>query len=256
MSAQVFSTEPNKVPLSGHPLTEPDDGLWALVPMKALEDAKQRLKDHLGADRKGFTVAMLRDVLAALNQSRKISHLAVVTADPQVAVIAKRGGVLVVDEVEPKGMNKALEVGLETIREMGGQRIAIIPADIPLITGLEADRLVHELQVQRRAREVELTGIGPSKNLGGTNFLYMEASNLLPLMFGPDSYRRHMTCALEHGSQPVSLHSPAISLDIDEYKDLKDFITVCLSNSEHQKTRSWQFLKEKGFVDNMARQWK
>ena len=56
-----------------------DKGLWALVPVKALGRAKQRLKNCMGEDRAGLTVAMLKDVLAALSESKEISHIVVVT---------------------------------------------------------------------------------------------------------------------------------------------------------------------------------
>jgi 2-phospho-L-lactate guanylyltransferase len=250
MNGQVFNIETDNMPLRGHQVAKRDEGLWFLIPVKALEGAKQRLKNCLGADRDGFTVAMLKDVLAALCESNEVSQIAVVTADPRVAAIAKQGGLLVIDEIESKGMNEALELGLDTIRRMGGQRIAIIPADIPLLTGPETDHIVHELQIQRQAREDDVTGIVPSKDRGGTNFLCIETSRPFPLMFGPDSYRRHKECAIAHGSQPVSLPSPTISLDIDEDKDLDEFIAFCLSNPEYQNTETWQFLQEKGYINH------
>lgn len=250
MSGQVFNVETDHRSVQVQQDAKRDEGLWALVPVKALEDAKQRLKNCLGADREGFTVAMLKDVLAALSSSNAIAHIAVVTGDPRVAAIAERGGLKVVDEVASHGLNAALDLGREAIRQMGGHRIVIVPADIPLITGCETDRSLFELQFQRQARGVVVTGIGPSKDRGGTNFLCIETGRPFPLMFGPNSYRRHQECAIEHGSQPVSLHSPTISMDIDGNKDLDDFITFCLSNPEYQKTETWQFLQEKGYIDH------
>jgi len=237
-----------------------DEDLWALVPVKALERAKQRLKNCLGEDRAAFTVAMLKDVLAALSRSKKVSHIAVVTNDPRVAAITKQGGLEVVDEGESKGMNEALELGRDAIRRMGGQRMVIVPADIPLMTGLETDRVVLELQVQRKECRDGVTGIGPSKDRGGTNFLCIETDRPFPLLYGPDSYRRHRESAVEHGSRPVSLQSITISLDIDEKKDLDEFISFCFSNPEYQKTETWQFLRENGYINHAGkaktRQWK
>ena len=252
MGGQVFNIKTEHMPLRGQQVAQRDEGLWALVPVKALAGANQRLKKCLGADREGFTVAMFKDVLAALCESKKVSHIAVVTGDPRVAAIAKQGGLVVIEEVESKGLNEALELGRDAIRRMGGQRMVIVPADIPLMTGRETDRTLFELQIQRQARGDGVTGIGPSKDLGGTNFLCIETGRPFPLMFGPGSYRRHLECAIEHGSQPVSLSSPTISLDIDEDKDLDDFITFCRSNPEYQKTETWQFLQEKGYIDHVG----
>jgi 2-phospho-L-lactate guanylyltransferase len=254
MSGQIFNIETDDIPLQGSRVANRDAALWALIPVKDLGSAKRRLRKCLGADREEFTVAMLKDVLAALVESKEISRTVVVTADPRVAAIAKQAGSQVVDEVETKGMNEALELGFDAIRRMGGQHIAIIPADIPLMTGPEADQLVQQLQFQRRARSDGVTGIGPSKDFEGTNFLCFETRRPIPLMFGRDSYRKHRKSAIKIGSQPVLLKSPTISLDIDESKDLDAFITFCLSNPEYQKTRTWQFLQEKGYISGRNKQ--
>jgi 2-phospho-L-lactate guanylyltransferase len=227
----------------------PDEELWALVPVKRLARSKQRLKSCLGADRPGLTIAMLKDILDALVRSKEVTRIAVVTADPLVSGIADSKGALVIDEADAKGMNEALELGMDTISRNGGRLLVIVPADIPLVTGPEIDRVVHELQVQRQARGDDVIGIGPSKDRGGTNFFCLDTHRPLPLTYGPDSYRRHRECAIENGLQPVSLHSTAIALDIDEHKDLDEFIAFCLYNPEFQETETWQFLLKKGYIN-------
>ena len=226
-----------------------DKALWALVPVKALEEAKHRLENCLGVDRAGFTVAMFNDVLAALSESKEIKHIAVVTHDPQVAAITRQRGLNLVEEVESNGMNAALEQGRDAIRLMGGHYMVIVPADIPLLTGPETDRVVHELQAQRRVEGDHISGIVPSKARGGTNFLCIDTSRSFPLMYGPDSYMRHTESALEHGSRPVSIQSFPISLDIDEKKDLDHLISFCISNPLFQETETWHFLQDNGYVN-------
>lgn len=225
--------------------------LWALVPVKSLQRSKQRLKSCLGADRSGLAFAMLRDVLNALLQSRSVTDIAVVTADRRVANLAVDKSAMVVDEVEPMGMNEALELGIDEIMQSGGQAILIVPADIPLATGPEVDRLLHDLQIRRRTEGPNVVGIGPSRDRGGTNFMCFDTRCRLPLLYGPGSYRRHTECALEHGSTPVPLHAPGISLDIDEEKDLAEFITFCVSHREFRQTETWRFLQGLGYVDKV-----
>jgi len=223
--------------------------LWALVPVKSLTRCKQRLNSCLGSDRPGLAVAMFTDVMNALAGSREVNHIAVVTADSRVSHIAGNISALVVDEVEPMGMNEALNLGIEEIIRTGGRKILIVPADIPLVTSSVLDRLVHDLQVQRRSSGNDVIGIGPSKDRGGTNFLYFETSHRLPLMYGPDSYMRHTKSAIEQEYKPVPLHSPGISLDIDEEKDLREFISFCLASPEYQTTATWQFLQGHGYIN-------
>jgi 2-phospho-L-lactate guanylyltransferase len=232
------------------------ENLWALVPVKALGEAKHRLKICLGEDREGFTVAMLGDVLAALSESKEIQHIAVVTDDPRVAAITRQGGLNLVTDDESKGMNNALEMGRDAIRRMGGQRMVIVPADIPLLTGPETDRVVLEVQDQRQAQGDHITGIVPSKDRGGTNFLCIDTQPSFSLMYGPGSYVRHSEYALEHGCRCVTLDSPPISLDIDEKKDLDEFISLCFSNPENQLTESWRFLQDNGYVNPLHREGK
>ena len=65
--------------------TDSQPSLFALVPVKVLGEAKQRLNVALGPDRRGLTLAMLKDVLSALADSSRIEQIAVVTADADVA---------------------------------------------------------------------------------------------------------------------------------------------------------------------------
>jgi len=229
------------------------ESLWALVPVKSLTRAKQRLKGCLGPARADLTLAMLKDVLTALVNSREVAHIAVVTADRRVADIASAQGALVIDEVEPSGMNEAIELGINAIKGIGGQRVAIIPGDVPLMTGAEIDRVLNELQVQRQAEDGHVIGIVPSADRGGTNFMCIETDQPWSLLYGPDSYMRHGADAMERGRRPVSLHSQPISLDIDEKKDLDEFITFCFSNPKFQETQTWQFLQDNGYI-NPARE--
>jgi len=104
-----------------------DESQWALVPVKSLRWTKQRLKACLGSARAGLTIATLKDVLGALASSGEIAQIAVVTADPRVADIAVARGALVIDEGELRGMNAAIELGINAIKGIGGQRVAIVP---------------------------------------------------------------------------------------------------------------------------------
>jgi FO synthase len=226
----------------------PDERLCALVPVKSLARSKQRLKDCLGEDRGNLTIAMLLDVLAALNSSLHVAQVVVVTADPRVAGIAADLGAVVLDEVgsngQSSGMIEAIEQGVAFIRRSGWPRVAIFPADIPLLTGPELDRLLLELLEERRAKGAEIVAIGPAKDSGGTNLLCFDTRLSLPLKYGPGSCDLHVESALAVGCQPLLLHAPALSLDIDEQEDLEAFVSICISQPEYQGTETWRFLQD------------
>jgi 2-phospho-L-lactate guanylyltransferase len=233
--------------------SEKPDGFesyWAVIPVKNLSRAKGRLKSRLGPDRADFTLAMLCDLLDALAGSRKVSHVALVTADSRVAEFAAGYDVLLVDEGESQGMSQAIMMGIDAARQSGGRHFALLPADLPLLTASEVDRVLNLLDTQRRARGGNIIGICPSKDRGGTNILCIEDGQNIELKYGPNSYELHKESAIAGRARPVSLGSEAISLDIDEPRDLDDFIAHCRANSLCRESETWKFLHKKGYISD------
>lgn len=223
--------------------------LWGLVPVKSLEQANQRLKPYLGSDCIEFSMSMFVDVMRALQDSTKIKNIAIVTADPRVIGIAENHDLLVVDEIESMGLNPAVELGIEAIRRRGGQRIVIMPTDIPLVTGVEIDRILQEFNLQLEQGSGNFLGICPAKNSGGTNLLCLDTDHLIRLSYGPNSYNLHVRMAQEARQNLVTLHSTPISIDIDDQQDLNEFIAYCRAHPQYQRTASWQFLRQSGHVN-------
>ena len=224
--------------------------LWGLVPVKSLANANQRLKACLGDNCLEFSMSMFMDVMSALKNSKKIKNIAIVTADPRVVGIAENHDLLVVDEIESMGLNPAVELGIEAIRRRGGQRVVILPTDIPLVTGAEIDRVLQELSIELKGNGADVVGISPAKNHEGTNFLCLDTSQSMPLSYGPDSYNRHLAIAAEHGLRPVTLLSKTIAIDIDRRRDIEEFIDYCLVNPRFQETATWRFLSQKGYINH------
>jgi len=223
------------------------EGIWVLVPVKSLSDAKQRLEARLGANREGFTEAMLNDVLDAMIVSKTASHVAVVTADPTVSMIAGQKGFHVVNESGIEGMISAIELGIDAIGEWGGGRTAVLHADLPLITGMEFDRVVHEFERQAVGEE-ECIGLCPSADRNGTNCLIMDCHLDFSFRYGPDSYRLHLERAQNSGYRSISLYSPTISMDIDDEQDLEAMMFFCRQNPEFQETATWRYLLNNDLV--------
>ena len=219
-----------------------DEHLWALVPVKALTVAKQRLQQYLGPKRGDFAFAMLNDVLDALAASKAISRTAIVTADPQVAELARQRGLLLVEENGKCDMNAAIALGVEAIRQNGGRNVVIIHSDIPLLTGNELDRLVCIFQEQASGHGGELIAISPSADQGGTNCLFMDAHRPFEFSYGPDSFTLHCTAADARGAQVVTLDSATVSMDIDEPGDVEKLLEYYRQHEEFQHTETWKFL--------------
>jgi 2-phospho-L-lactate guanylyltransferase len=223
------------------------EGIWVLVPVKILSDSKQRLEARLGTNRAGFTEAMLTDVFEAMIASNTASHVAVVTADPTVSMIAGQKGFHVVKESGSAGMISAIERGIDAIGEWGGRRTAVLHADIPLITGAEFDRVIHEFERQTGDEE-RCIGLCPSADRNGTNCLIMDGHPGFSFCYGPDSYRLHVECAHNSGYRLISLYSPTISMDIDDEQDLEAMMLYCRQHPEFQETATWQYLLNNDLV--------
>ena len=229
--------------------TQRDEILWALVPVKQLNQSKRRLKHCLGDSRHEFSVAMLKDLLNALLRCSTIPHTAIVTADQRVKSIGKHYGALVVNESESGNMNLAVSQGVKAIQDAGGTHVAVFPADIPLVTGDEIDRLIQAMRVGYGNGAGRSIGICPSADQGGTNFLYLDTAGDFSFGYGPGSYQLHLKAASEASFQVITFSSPTVSLDIDRQKDLDRYISYCMLNSGFKETESWRFLWAGGYIE-------
>jgi 2-phospho-L-lactate guanylyltransferase len=75
---------------------------WAIVPVKSLEQAKQRLAAVLPLEaRRRLMMVMLEDVLATLRHVERLGPVLVVTPDAEVAERAADAGARVSSRVRP-----------------------------------------------------------------------------------------------------------------------------------------------------------
>ena len=65
-------------------------GIWAVIPVKEVEGAKQRLASALSPEeRRALATIMLEDVLEAVSAVRELAGVLVVTVDPAATSLAK-----------------------------------------------------------------------------------------------------------------------------------------------------------------------
>lgn len=186
---------------------------WAIVPVKQLSRAKQRLSPVLsGEQRVALAKAMLHDVLAALTAVPELSGILVVTGDAAAARLAARFGARVVDDVMEAGINHALQQALRA-SEVSSAGVLIVPADIPFVTPAELQAVVAELD----HAPIVLT---PASSDGGTNALAMRRRDLMTPCFGRDSFMRHQALARSSGHACSIVRAEGLGHDIDDPGDL------------------------------------
>src|SRR6266540_890434 len=112
----------------------------AVVPIKDLSDAKQRLASVLTlAERDQLARAMLRDVLRAL-AAAELDRIWVVTREPAVAAIARGLGAEPVIEAENRGHTAAVALAQAEAARRGARVFLTVPGDVPRVTAQELRR--------------------------------------------------------------------------------------------------------------------
>jgi 2-phospho-L-lactate guanylyltransferase len=214
--------------------------LWAVVPVKDLAHAKQRLAGVLdAAERQGLFAAMLEDVLAALAASEGLAGILVVTREPQARDLAARYGARVLVEPANRGHTAASTLGAATLAAEGGAGMLQLPADLPLLTAADVDAV---LQAHAQAPSITLA---PSRDRLGSNAVACSPPDLLPLRFGDDSFYPHLERARALGIEPKIVERAGLALDVDTPADLAAFLAT------PSATRAYAYLMQSGIAERL-----
>lgn len=190
--------------ISGH--------VWAIVPVKRLSRAKQRLGCVLSRnERVKLARTMLHEVLTTLCATPEIAGTIVVTGDPMVANLATLFEARVVTDVLETGINGAVQQGLKTLD--ASSAALVVPADVPFATASDLRDVIGALD--RHA-----VVLAPALSDGGTNAIAMRAPDLIVPSFGDDSFARHQALAQAAGIDHGIVRNEGIGRDIDCSDDL------------------------------------
>lgn len=186
----------------------------ALLPVKALTEAKQRLAPVFSPEaRRAFCQAMLDDVASALHACCGLWATLVVTRDAEVMAWAKRQGFEVVPE-RGTDLNAAIGEGVRAWTKRGGRGLLYVPADVPLAASTELEVL---LSYQASEREVILA---PAADERGTNGLLLVPPDVIAPCFEGASASAHEAAARAAGARVEICRLPGLGRDMDEPRDL------------------------------------
>jgi 2-phospho-L-lactate guanylyltransferase len=182
--------------------------------VKRLGAAKQRLAETIDDERRAeLVVAMLRDVLEAIDGSRSIERTIVVTSEPRAEEPARAAGVEIVPDPDEGGHSEAALAGVSRARELGAECALLLPGDCPLLDPRELERL--------------LTGIPPSyvavvpdRHGTGTNALVLAPPDAIRPAFGEGSCARHVAAARDAGAPFAVERLDSLALDLDTPADV------------------------------------
>jgi 2-phospho-L-lactate guanylyltransferase len=193
------------------------------VPVKSLSRAKTRLSPALtGLERGALTLAMLEDVLdAALSVPGWETW--VISPDEVALEVAAGRGARPIPEAKPPLANAIRQVEAKA-KQDGATALAVLPADVPLVT---VDTLHEAL------RTLGAVVLARSADGSGTSLLLRRPPRAIPARFGPDSFRRHLELAAERALPVSVVERRELSFDVDRPDD----ILTLLADGRRGRTR-------------------
>jgi len=215
-------------------------GLWAVMPIKNVENAKQRLAPALTPDeRQGLFLAMVEDVLSVLTACDGLDGVLMVTKEPVAIRLAERYGARVLIEKVNAGHTEASSFGAGTLAAEGAQGMIQIPGDLPALTSADVDAM---LDAHGPAPAVT---IAPSRDELGSNAVACSPPDFLPLRFGDNSFFPHVERAKKLGVEPAIVRRDGLGLDIDTPDDLRAFLKAPIEGHARK------FLEDRGIAKRL-----
>ena len=191
--------------------------IFALLPVKAPKNAKQRLSGCLTPEqRETLARAMYEEVLATLCSVEGLARVVVVTSDEIAAARARSLAVEVFVETEQRGHSVSADAAARRATELGATSVILLPIDVPLVTKEEIESLIAAV------------GPGvivvPSADGTGTNALVRTPPDVIESRFGPHSFRKHVAQAEAIGVPVKVMRPPGLLFDIDTPEDIGELL--------------------------------
>jgi 2-phospho-L-lactate guanylyltransferase len=220
-----------------------EGGIWAIVPVKETEGAKQRLTPLLTpVQRRELAAAMVEDVLEVLASVAALAGIIVVTLDARAAQFAHRIGARVLADGARGEHTGAVAAAVRLLVREGRAGMITLPGDIPRIT---PDEVAAVLTAHRAAPSFTIV---PAHDDRGSNAVVCSPPDAVPLRFGEDSFFPHLDAARKRGIEPTVVRLAGIGMDIDHPPDLVAFARL----APPMRTRTMALLETFGVVARLG----
>ncbi len=204
----------------------------AILPVKRFARAKTRLVEAIGPPgRAAILRAMLADVLVALDRSRQVERVILVTGEGRAEKVAmeraKRAQTPfeVLRDPTDHGHSEAATLGIVRAKALGAECTALVPGDCPLLDPSELDAALGSVVAGT-------VGVAADRHGTGTNGLVLTPPDAIGPVFGPGSCERHLDRARRAGFRAELLDLPSLALDLDTADDLEVLKTHLSSNPD------------------------
>ncbi|WP_218835192.1 2-phospho-L-lactate guanylyltransferase [Rhodococcus sp. ACPA1] len=178
------------------------------MPIRSLQTGKSRLSTGSDALRSQLALAFFLDTIAALERSREVKRIVVVSSDTTIyRCVQARCDVVTDNET---GLTAAVDIGVEELRKTGHLGpVAVVLPDLPFATAEAFDALFHAAREHKQAFLGDQTG-------DGTTCVTAASVDTVVHRLGPNSARAHAEAGLTTLGVPV----PELRSDVDVLNDL------------------------------------
>jgi len=218
------------------------DNVFALLPVKSMGQAKQRLRPVLSAtERRLLFRHSLIDVLEAISRSTELAGLVVISRDKDAIILAEQYGARIIVPDSDSGQSSAIRQAAEILAQDNIDCTLTIPGDVPLVTGAEIDSVCESLSTGHSITIV------PNLDGTGSNCVACSAYGLVEYQFGDRSFDRHVASGRTNGIEPRALPLPGLGLDVDTPSDLEELMR------RESSSRVQKYVRDSGIIDRLYR---
>jgi 2-phospho-L-lactate/phosphoenolpyruvate guanylyltransferase len=187
--------------------------VWAVVPLKNIRHAKQRLAPFLTpSERSELMLAMITDVLTALTHTPGLAGILLVSRAPEATELARAHGCELYAEADGADLSESVQAaGGYLVANRNAAGTLIVPGDVPLITPADI------LEVLTGHQQFSLV---PDSEGDGTNCIVSSPPNLIRYRFDGHSFKPHSEAAFSIGITPRIVRNEAFGIDVDTPRDL------------------------------------
>jgi 2-phospho-L-lactate/phosphoenolpyruvate guanylyltransferase len=188
--------------------------MWIVLPVKHLQDSKSRLKDVLSDEQRSrFSYLLLIDTLDTLASSKHIQGITIISSDQSISILAEQINAEFILTDKDSGYSADVKKAVFTVSGNNVDKIAIIATDLP--------QLSHsDLEILNNAHHQGIT-LCPAEKDGGTNALIFSPPLTIPLLFGANSFKKHLQVAKDNSITVNVVDAAGVKRDIDRPDDLQ-----------------------------------
>jgi 2-phospho-L-lactate guanylyltransferase len=198
---------------------------WAIIPVKPLGAGKSRLATVLGVEqREALNKHLFGRVLNATLGVFKPARVIVVTADTLLLPLMRGQNIHGLQD-PGGGLNAALSLACRYAADRGARAIAVLPSDLPKVTGDDVKALVEKLS------PAPCCVIAPDQQEQGTNALALAPPEADFFRFGPDSFQAHLKVAKTRGMKTRILRRLGLAHDLDTPEEYRRYAKEQLAQS-------------------------